>query len=89
MWPGSDGTPLDRVEVRIDDGAWRAATMERPDDPHSWTFFTFDTEGLAPGEHTVVSRATDEEGLTQPVDLSMKRTRWENNELFLRTIEVS
>ena len=85
----SDGTPLDRVEVRVDDGAWRSATMERPDDPHTWTFFTFDTQGLAPGEHTVVSRATDEEGRTQPVDLSMKRTRWENNELFQRTIQVS
>ncbi len=85
----SDGTPLDRVEVRIDDGPWRAATLERPDNPHSWTFFTLDAEGLAPGEHTVVSRATDEAGRTQPVDLSMKKTRWENNELFLRTIEVS
>ena len=85
----SDGTPLDRVEVRVDDRAWRAATLERPDDPHTWTFFTLDTEGLEPGEHTVVSRATDEQGRTQPADLSMKRTRWENNELFLRTIQVS
>ncbi len=85
----SDGTPLESVEVRIDDGAWRAASLERPADPHSWTFFTFDTEGLDPGEHTVVSRATDEGGRTQPMDLDMKRTRWENNELFLRTIEVS
>ena len=40
-------------------------------------------------EQTVVSHATDEEGHTQPADLSMKRTRWENNELFLRTIQVS
>lgn len=85
----SDGTPLDRVEVRVDDGAWRAATMDRPDDPHTWTFFTFETEGLTPGEHTLVSRATDVNGRTQPVDLSMKRTRWENNELFERTIQVS
>jgi DMSO/TMAO reductase YedYZ molybdopterin-dependent catalytic subunit len=85
----SDGTPLDRVEVKVDDGAWRTATLERPDDPHTWTFFRFETEGLAPGEHTVVSRATDVEGRTQPVDLSMKRTRWENNELFTRTIQVS
>ena len=85
----SDGTPLDRVEVRVDDGAWRAATMDRPDDPHTWTFFTFETEGLTPGEHTLVSRATDVDGRTQPVDLSMKLTRWENNELFERTIQVS
>ena len=85
----SDGTPLDRVEVLVDDGAWRAATMDRPDDPHTWTFFTFETEGLTPGEHTLVSRATDVDGRTQPVDLSMKLTRWENNELFERTIQVS
>ena len=85
----SDGTPLDRVEVRIDDGAWIAATLDRPGDPHSWTFFTGAAEGLAPGEHTVVSRAIDAQGRTQPVDLNMKKTRWENNELFLRTIEVS
>ena len=85
----SDGTPLDRVEVRVDDGAWRAATMDRPDDPHTWTFFTFEPEGLTPGEHTLVSRATDVDGRTQPVDLSMKLTRWENNELFERTIQVS
>ncbi len=85
----SDGTRLEEVEVRIDDGAWRSATLDRPADPHSWTFFTFETTGLTPGEHTVVSRATDEGGRTQPVDLSMKRTRWENNELFLRTIQVS
>ena len=85
----SDGTPLDRVEVRVDDGAWRDATMDRPDDPHTWTFFTFETEGLTPGEHTLVSRATDVDGRTQPVDLSMKLTRWENNELFERTIQVS
>lgn len=85
----SDGTPLDRVEVRVDDGAWRAATMDRSDDPHTWTFFTFETEGLTPGEHTLVSRATDVDGRTQPVDLSMKLTRWENNELFERTIQVS
>ena len=85
----SDGTPLDRVEVRVDDGAWRAATMDRPDDPHTWTFFTFETEGLTPGEHTLVSRAPDVDGRTQPVDRSMKLTRWENNELFERTIQVS
>ena len=85
----SDGTPLDRVEVRVDDGAWRAASLERPDDPHSWTFFTLDTEGLESGEHTLVSRAIDEDGRTQPVNLDMKRTRWENNELFVRTVQVS
>lgn len=84
----SDGTPLDRVEVQVDDGDWRPASLDRPNDSHTWTFFTLETTGIAPGEHTIVSRATDLLGRTQPVDLSMKKTRWENNELFTRTILV-
>ena len=31
----SDGTPLDRVEVRVDGGRWGAAELDRPSDPHS------------------------------------------------------
>jgi DMSO/TMAO reductase YedYZ molybdopterin-dependent catalytic subunit len=84
----TDGTSLGSVEVRIDDGDWVAAELERPDDPVAWTFFTFTTRGLAPGDHSLVSRATDARGRTQPDDLSTKVTRWENNELFHRTIRV-
>ena len=85
----SDGTPLDRVEVRVDQGAWSTAELDRPSDPHSWTFFTLEVPELPAGEHSLVSRATDTVGRTQPADLDMKRTRWENNELFERTIGVA
>jgi len=85
----SDGTPIDRVEVQADQGSWQAATLDRPADPHSWTFFQLDMPALAPGEHTLVSRATLADGRIQPENLDMKRTRWENNELFVRTITVS
>ena len=85
----SDGTPLDRVEVQVGDGAWRSAELERPDDPTSWTWFTLEIPALPSGEHTLVSRATDSAGRTQPEHLDLKRTRWENNELFYRSIEVA
>jgi DMSO/TMAO reductase YedYZ molybdopterin-dependent catalytic subunit len=85
----SDGTPLQSVAVQIDDGPWVNATLETQGDPYSWTFFTLQTRGLTPGEHRLVSQATDSMGRTQPVDLALKRTRWENNELFNRTIMVS
>ncbi len=85
----SDGTPIDRVEVQTDQGSWQAATLDRPADPHTWTFFQVDMPALAPGEHTLVSRATLADGRTQPENLDMKRTRWENNELFSRTIGVA
>ncbi len=44
-------TPLDRVEVRVDGGAWRAAEQDRPDDPYGWTFFTLEVPALPAGEH--------------------------------------
>jgi DMSO/TMAO reductase YedYZ molybdopterin-dependent catalytic subunit len=85
----SDGTPLDRVEVRVNEGTWQEAELDQPGNPWSWTFFSLEIDALPRGEHTLVSRATDTRGNTQPEDLSMKRTRWENNELFTRTIEVA
>jgi len=85
----NDGTRLDRVEVRVDDGAWQSAELDRPSDPHSWTFFTLEIPELSAGEHTLVSRATEVGGRTQPEHLDLKRTRWENNELFHRSIEVA
>lgn len=84
----TDGTPLRSVEVQIDGGRWQEATLEQSGNPYSWTFFTLETRGLGSGEHALVSRATDTEGRTQPVNLDLKRTRWENNELFERTIQV-
>ncbi len=85
----SDGTRLDRVEVKVDDGPWTAASLDRQGDDFSWKFFTLEIPALASGEHRIVSRATDVEGRTQPENLDLKRTRWENNELFERTVLVA
>ncbi len=79
---------LDRVEISVDGGSWSSAELDRPSDPHSWTFFTLEVPALSAGEHTLVSRATDRSGRTQPENLDLKRTRWENNELFERTIRA-
>jgi hypothetical protein len=84
----TDGTPLDRVEVAVDGGAWQRATLDKRGDDYGWSFFTLEIPALPAGEHTLVSRAYDVAGRTQPDELSMKRTRWENNELFQRTIRV-
>jgi hypothetical protein len=47
--------------------------------------------GLAAGEHTTVPRAIDVNGVVQPedADLQSKRTRWENNEQFVRRFTVA
>jgi DMSO/TMAO reductase YedYZ molybdopterin-dependent catalytic subunit len=84
------GIPLRSVEVRVDDGPWQRATLDSRNTDYSWKFFTYEWSGLAAGAHTIVSRATDADGVVQPeqADLDAKRTTWENNGQFVRRFAV-
>jgi hypothetical protein len=86
----NDGSPLRSVEVRIDNGAWQAAKMDPQNTQFSWKFFTYEWNNLTPGEHTIVSRATDGNGVVQPEDseLSDKKTLWENNGQLVRKFTI-
>jgi DMSO/TMAO reductase YedYZ molybdopterin-dependent catalytic subunit len=86
----NDGTPLKSVEARVDGGPWQPVTMEKGNTQYSWKLFTYEWTGLTPGDHTIVSRATDVNGTTQPEegDLQSKKTRWENNAQFTRKFRV-
>ncbi len=84
----TDGTPLRSIAVRADDGPWQAARIDRQDNPHAWAFWSLDLPAPGAGEHTLTSRATDASGRTQPDSLEMKKTIWENNELFARKISL-
>lgn len=87
----NDGTPLSSVEVKIDEGPWQKAEMDPSNTEFSWKLFTFRWEGATPGEHTIVSRATDVDGMVQPVeaDLANKQTFLEHNAQFPRKVMVS
>ncbi len=88
----NDGTAIESVEVQVDGGAWQRATLDPANTQYSWKLFNFEWTGSTPGEHTIVSRATDANGATQMTseDLnSIKTTFLENNSLFPRTIMVS
>jgi DMSO/TMAO reductase YedYZ molybdopterin-dependent catalytic subunit len=86
----NDGTPLKAVEVRVDNGPWRPARLDSGNTQYSWKFFTYEWTDLAPGDHTIVSRATDANGVVQPEDaeLESKRTMWENNGQYVRKFTV-
>jgi DMSO/TMAO reductase YedYZ molybdopterin-dependent catalytic subunit len=84
----SDGTPIQRVEIQIDGGAWQPAQLEANSNPFTWTFWSADIASLTPGPHTVASRATDRAGRTQPLDLTAKKSNWENNAIWTRKIRV-
>jgi hypothetical protein len=88
----NDGTPIKSVEVKIDNGPWQAATMDpATSSKYSWKFFTFAWNGATPGEHTLVSRATDVTGKVQPTEeeLANKKTFLEDNSQHPRTVTIA
>jgi hypothetical protein len=87
----NDGTPLKSVEVKIDEGPWQKATLDSANTRYSWKLFSFKWEGVTPGAHTLVSRATDAEGNVQPTadELKRKKTFLEDNSQFPRKVTVS
>ncbi len=88
-----DGTPLQSVEVSVDGGAWQPAALDAAtaSDTYSWKLFRYDWDGATPGEHTLVSRATDAEGRVQPTaeELEYKQTGLENHQQFPRTVSIA
>ena len=87
----NDGTPMKSVEVKIDDGPWQRATLASSNTRYSWKLFTYRWEHAAPGEHTLVSRATDSEGVEQPSadQLKRKKTFLQDNAQFPRKVMIA
>ena len=90
----SDGTPLSKVEIKIDDGAWETVQLLRKPagERYTWTLWQHDWPKPSAGEHTLVSRACDADGRVQPGPedpaIKNKRTYWEANQQWPRRIRV-
>jgi DMSO/TMAO reductase YedYZ molybdopterin-dependent catalytic subunit len=89
------GAPIAGVEVKLDDGPWAPAALDRTpgeDAPFAWTLWSLDWGAPAPGEHTVTSRATDAAGNVQPAPddplIANKKTYWESNGQVTRRVLV-
>ena len=57
-------TGIDQVEVRMDGGPWQPAELSTEVTVNSWRMWKADFQ-LAPGSHTVQTRATDRSGAVQ------------------------
>jgi DMSO/TMAO reductase YedYZ molybdopterin-dependent catalytic subunit len=88
----NDGTPLKTVEVKVDDGPWQPATMDKSTTAkYSWKLFNYTWNGATPGEHTLVSRVTDVNGIVQPTekDLENKKSFLEDNSQQPRKVMIA
>ncbi len=87
----SDGTPIESVEVRVDEGPWQSATLDpSTKEKYSWKLFTYVWNGATPGEHTLVSRVTDITSKVQPTadELQNKKTFLEDNSQHPRKVMI-
>lgn len=86
----NDGTPLQRVEIKIDDGPWQTAQMDPNNTRYSWKLFGLDWNNPTPGEHRLVSRAIDINGNVQATaeELPEKVSYWEEFGQFPRTVRI-
>jgi DMSO/TMAO reductase YedYZ molybdopterin-dependent catalytic subunit len=87
------GRPIARVEVRIDDGPWVDASIDRSEEAqHAWKPWTLAWKDPAPGQHSITSRATDTAANVQPSmedpKIARKLTYWESNGQVTRRIEI-
>lgn len=62
-------TGITGVEVQIDNGEWRAATLSQEYSTDTWRQWVYDWDAT-PGPHVVRARATDRTGATQTADIA-------------------
>ena len=87
----NDGTPIKSIEVKVDDGPWQAAQLDPATrEKFGWKFFSYTWNGAPPGEHTIVSRVAQADGLVQPTqeELANKKTFLEDNSQHPRTVMI-
>jgi len=82
-WSGS-GVPIDRVEF-CDNNDWVEATLEKRLGEYAWTSWSVDWRA-SPGKHILQCRATDANGMTQPMEPEWNARGFCNN--AIQKIEV-
>ena len=88
----NDGTPIKTVEVKVDDGQWAAATADPATTAkYGWKLYHYTWKNAPAGEHTLVSRVTDVNGLVQPTseEIESKKTFLEDNSQHPRKVMIS
>jgi DMSO/TMAO reductase YedYZ molybdopterin-dependent catalytic subunit len=88
-WGGQ--VPIAAVEVRLDQGPWQKATLDAARGRYAWQLWALEIGDLAPGPHSLVSRAIDANGAIQPTAEERSRhlaSGREDNTQWVRQIEV-
>ncbi|MCC6262134.1 MAG: molybdopterin-dependent oxidoreductase [Bryobacterales bacterium] len=84
--------PVARVEVRVNERAWRTAEIHASGGEYAWSLWRLPWPEAVAGTHTIVSRAIDAEGNMQPAREERGQTQLsarEDNSQWPRRIVIS
>jgi DMSO/TMAO reductase YedYZ molybdopterin-dependent catalytic subunit len=87
----TSGAEITKVELSVDGGStWSDAKLLGESTPNAWRLWEFDWKTPArPGKATLVARATDSEGRTQPVERDWDRGTYMISHLLPIEVEVN
>ena len=85
----SPGSPIAQVEWSDDNGStWRAACLSGPNEKWGWTRFEL-TWRATTGRHNLMTRATDQNGRTQPASVSFNEGGYLYNAIHPHPVSVT
>ena len=80
---------ITKVELSTDGGStWRDATLLGDSKPNAWRLWEFNWKTPKSGKQTLIARATDSKGRTQPMQRDPDRGTYMVNHLLSITVEV-
>lgn len=78
------------VEVSVDNGIfWEPAEFIGPHEPFAWRQWQYVWKAHSPGKVTIMARATDDRGRTQPMHAAWNVLGYGNNGVFEHAVEVT
>jgi DMSO/TMAO reductase YedYZ molybdopterin-dependent catalytic subunit len=87
-WSGQ--APVERVEVSVDNGrVWRTADWTSEPAHYAWRAWGYGWEATSPGPVTLLSRAVDGAGHTQPATAEWNRLGYANNAIQVVCVTVA
>jgi hypothetical protein len=83
-------TEVERVDVSLDGGAsWDPAEFIGPREPYAWRQWQYLWQADAPGDFTIMARATDVRGRQQPIQAAWNSLGYGNNGVREHAVKVT
>ena len=80
---------VEKVEISTDSGqTWHLASFIGPNEPYAWRQWQYSWEVTQKGDYTIMARASDIDGNTQPMNANWNALGYMNNGIYEHRVEI-